>query len=135
MRISDWSSDVCSSDLRLHVGEGGQHHLHLGRLEYAGIVLHVAVVHLDVRLGEAAEDLAQQVALAVGEVAIPVLHVLGQRHLFRPPVQALLHQRSEENTSELQSLMRHSYAVFCLTNKIHHSIYKTTTTDTEYTYN
>src|SRR3546814_17123637 len=93
MRISDWSSDVCSSDLhadgvqqvgvggdvhRLHVGEGGQHHLHLGRLEYAGIVLHVAVVHLDVRLGEEAEDLAQQVALAVGEVAIPVLHVVGQ---------------------------------------------------------
>src|SRR3546814_9359834 len=28
-----------------------------------------------------------------------------------------VHQRSEEHTSELQSLMRHSYAVFCLKNK------------------
>src|SRR3546814_1174002 len=32
------------------------------------------------------------------------------------PVQE--HRRSEEHTSELQSLMRISYAVFCLTNKI-----------------
>src|SRR3546814_4514637 len=32
----------------------------------------------------------------------------------RPPGADLLHQRSEEHTSELQSLMRISYAVFCL---------------------
>src|SRR3546814_3152110 len=31
--------------------------------------------------------------------------------------------RSEEHTSELQSLMRISYAVFCLKNKIHHTTY------------
>ena len=35
----------------LHIGERRQHHLHLGRLEHAGIVPHVAVVHLDVGLG------------------------------------------------------------------------------------
>src|SRR3546814_9966195 len=34
-----------------------------------------------------------------------------------PPVQVRLAQRSEEHTSELQSLMRISYAVFCLTKK------------------
>src|SRR3546814_5112782 len=41
--------------------------------------------------------------------------VLAQR-LFRD---IGCHRRSEEHTSELQSLMRLSYAVFCLTNKIH----------------
>src|SRR3546814_4977336 len=35
--------------------------------------------------------------------------------------------RSEEHTSELQSLMRISYAVFCLQKKNHHSIYSTFT--------
>src|SRR3546814_2571074 len=33
--------------------------------------------------------------------------------------------RSEEHTSELQSLMRISYAVFCLKKKIHETPYKT----------
>src|SRR3546814_1399173 len=32
------------------------------------------------------------------------------------------HERSEEHTSELQSLMRHSYAVFCLTQKTNHQL-------------
>src|SRR3546814_3664244 len=36
-------------------------------------------------------------------------------------------QRSEEHTSELQSLMRISYAVFCLKNKIHYSTLHTST--------
>src|SRR3546814_4372010 len=35
-------------------------------------------------------------------------------------------ERSEEHTSELQSLMRISYAVFCLTKKTHHDIKHTT---------
>src|SRR3546814_8311151 len=35
--------------------------------------------------------------------------------------------RSEEHTSELQSLMRISYAVFCLKNKNHHTTVQTTT--------
>src|SRR3546814_10176333 len=33
-------------------------------------------------------------------------------------------ERSEEHTSELQSLMRHSYAVFCLKKKTHTSSHK-----------
>src|SRR3546814_4920447 len=39
------------------------------------------------------------------------------RRLRRPLVSRLVHARSEEHTSELQSLMRISYAVFCLKNK------------------
>src|SRR3546814_8391018 len=42
---------------------------------------------------------------------------LGFRHLDRSA--GFLHQRSEEHTSELQSLMRISYAVFCLKKKTH----------------
>src|SRR3546814_8148976 len=38
--------------------------------------------------------------------------------------QGLLADRSEEHTSELQSLMRISYAVFCLKNKKKHNTYK-----------
>ena len=48
---------------RLHVAERGQHHLDLGRLEHAAVLVVVAVLHLDVGLGEEAEDLGQQVAL------------------------------------------------------------------------
>ena len=77
---------------RLDVREGGEHHQHLRRLEHLGVVLHVAVVHLDVRLREEAEDLGEEVALRLGEVALPVLHVIGQRHFLGQPVDALLGQ-------------------------------------------
>src|SRR3546814_7948185 len=39
---------------------------------------------------------------------------------WRPPALVFLRFRSEEHTSELQSLMRISYAVFCLQKKIRH---------------
>src|SRR3546814_18901612 len=41
----------------------------------------------------------------------------GDPHSRRPPRRQLLRRRSEEHTSELQSLMRISYAVFCLKKK------------------
>src|SRR3546814_2511712 len=43
---------------------------------------------------------------------------LGANHVERPGDRSPLAQRSEEHTSELQSLMRISYAVFCLKKKI-----------------
>src|SRR3546814_6736635 len=53
--------------------------------------------------------------LAQSEAALPALSY-GQ--VFTDPrLQALIEQRSEEHTSELQSLMRISYAVFCLKKK------------------
>src|SRR5690606_7938239 len=52
--------------------------------------LHVVVVHLDVRLGEEAEDLRQQIAFLVGELGGPVLHVLAERHFLGDPVHLLL---------------------------------------------
>src|SRR3546814_1303223 len=105
MRISDWSSDVCSPDLPdIAIDPAGNGRvfccLRLGRL--VGGAERVRRI-----LGLL---LARQQALQAfgrGDVAVQDgLHVLGDRQL--QPV------RSEEHTSELQSLMRISYAVFCL---------------------
>src|SRR3546814_3572963 len=101
MRISDWSSDVCSSDLL-------QEH-RLNRFEHdagdaIGIGREVGQVH-DAGNGKSRASrtncLNQLLSLGQGETTYPV-------DLLRD------HYRSEEHTSELQSLMRNSYAVFCL---------------------
>src|SRR3546814_5295668 len=76
MRISDWSSDVCSSDLDEH---GGQH-------------------------GAVVFDVPHDLSSSCREGGLLVGRALGSGAA----------QRSEEHTSELQSLMRSSYAVFCL---------------------
>src|SRR3546814_7773453 len=106
MRISDWSSDVCSSDL-FAVIRGRQGHMRVpiaGRVSMDLITLDVsAVPDGDCRPGDAVDligggvDIDEQAATA-GTIAYELL-------------------RSEEHTSELQSLMRISYAVFCLKNK------------------
>jgi len=75
---------------RLHVAERGQHHLDLGRLEHPPVFLMIAVLHLDVGLGEEAEDLGEQVALVLGQLLRPVAAVLAQRHLLGHPVDLLL---------------------------------------------
>src|SRR3546814_8744389 len=115
MRISDWSSDVCSSDL------GG-----LGGGVDAGerLVHEVQVGFLGQRPGQehplllSAGELAD---LPAGEVRHADLVETGQRRRAVPPgdrPQPAQHAvRSEEHTSELQSLMRISYAVFCLKKK------------------
>src|SRR3546814_10793632 len=103
MRISDWSSDVCSSDL----GADGEQALArpllaAGDRELAGRMAHVeqlAVVPRGCRLQH--RHVGKAVVQAGGEI------VAEQQ---RP----LEHGRSEEHTSELPSLMRTSYAVFCL---------------------
>src|SRR3546814_2999443 len=101
MRISDWSSDVFSSDL-------------------ARLLDHR---HADARF--AVEHPAHAIILAAE---------FDPRHILEPRDRAILRvgldddigellgrdqPRSEEHTSELQSLMRISYAVFCLKKKKH----------------
>src|SRR3546814_1220676 len=123
MRISDWSSDVCSSDLlprlllaplvteqRRHlVAEGQQarglqaHHRHAtrdGRADDGQAAPHLGLGLLDQAGGEEGSPAAQRPA----------------------PL------RSEEHTSELQSLMRISYAVFCLKTKKNQTSTHTNTT-------
>src|SRR3546814_7238796 len=112
MRISDWSSDVCSSDLRpsalLHKEDAAA--LPLAVLQ-PDIGQRLVLEHLRLDAGITREDLAE-------------LHLLQPQRLDVGDPQFLqpfaLH-RSEEHTSELQSLMRISYAVFCLKNKTKHT--------------
>src|SRR3546814_8744917 len=100
MRISDWSSDVCSSDLRLDqvladVGDHVKKGQLLARYDDAG--LRADLANLDALVAEAQANLQKAEADAVRADQ--------------------LEARSEEHTSELQSLMRISYAVFCLKKK------------------
>src|SRR3546814_9008068 len=91
MRISDWSSDVCSSDL---IGVGA---------DKAGpaVILSFGIAGL----------ICACAALAYAEMAT-MIPASGSAYTY---------SRSEEHTSELQSLMRISYAVFCLKKKTHKS--------------
>src|SRR3546814_6327363 len=109
MRISDWSSDVCSSDLdRLPVRltDGAQRWV--GEQVVASLGEPAPRLHLDAPL---LHDLLVRVALEE-RVRLDLVH--GRHHVR---VLDEVDQRSEEHTSELQSLMRISYAVFCLKKK------------------
>src|SRR3546814_10516596 len=107
MRISDWSSDVCSSDL---AGDGALRRL--ARLPDATqpALPHAERRHSDLDIGIL--GFLRNDALPVRKRAVGYDHRARRHDLF-----LLQHHRSEEHTSELQSLMRISYAVFCLKKK------------------
>src|SRR3546814_6485957 len=105
MRISDWSSDVCSSDLCFvsrnlrSVLDGFRQHRRIAQFQNIRPALLQPVKNgSDGPLGISRDPLAGKAREIAGEIR-PVMH------------------RSEEHTSELQSLMRISYAVFCLQKK------------------
>src|SRR3546814_6590520 len=108
MRISDWSSDVCSSDLMLP------------RPRALALVARETVERdrerpLIARRPQPRVDLVERPGRG--------RHRQRARHALRQPVvimnraERLGAIRSEEHTSELPSLMRISYAVFCLKKK------------------
>src|SRR3546814_4175573 len=101
MRISDWSSDVCSSDLAeaAQIEEEGQEN---------PLLALIAVEELE---AEASPGLGVHQLHVAHHPAGPLQHVEGRGEVLARPAAAV---RSEEHTSELQSLMRISYAVFCL---------------------
>src|SRR3546814_8663250 len=111
MRISDWSSDVGSSDFK-KVNWSDMMGLDLGEVaENRRIILtgRPAMVPVD---GDAAVALLEHGAgegLDFGKA--------DGRPAERVPGDGRGLDRSEEHTSELQSLMRISYAVFCLNKK------------------
>src|SRR3546814_9499670 len=116
MRISDWSSDVCSSDLpapTISAGlrNGARHPRDTGRnpqdRELRARCRAVRRPHH--AEAEARTSPADGMPQREGETPVP---------LFFGPV-----PRSEEHTSELQSLLRISYAVFCLKKKQHNIQY------------
>src|SRR3546814_3780490 len=97
MRISDWSSDVCSSDLSPSVLQQIAEYL----VDFA-------------RLKSQAPSLKEEPVPQT-----PPFPIWRQRHSqsANPRIHMVQSRRSEEHTSELQSLMRISYAVFCLNTK------------------
>src|SRR3546814_2895308 len=113
MRISDWSSDVCSSDLVSPALDPQTR-------------LVPALATLDNRGGE----------WRVGEPVTAAVQLTGSggSGAIRVPTTAVQSfegksvVRSEEHTSELQSLMRISYAVFCLKKKKKTSTNQSTST-------
>src|SRR3546814_3858696 len=125
MRISDWSSDVCSSDLgrRLFL-LGSDHHDHLPAFQARARFDHdvFAEVCLDPGSHFATEFLVAHLAAAEADVDLElVAHFQELAHLAQLDLVVAFigdRARSEEHTSELQSLMRISYAVFCLKKKI-----------------
>src|SRR3546814_9039706 len=101
MRISDWSSDVCSSDLDCYSTAKG------ARKRTADIG--VALETVEATVGDIASSFERFRRLRSDEVDRAAGRVLPEQ------------RRSEEHTSELQSLMRISYAVFCLKKKKTHT--------------
>src|SRR3546814_1256180 len=107
MRISDWSSDVCSSDLTLSDDSGrlssemeSSRRLSDGRPQLCRTTAQSGKKnwsgHQAPSPRKIAERIANRIMTGAGRFKLP---------------------RSEEHTSELQSLMRISYAVFCLKKK------------------
>src|SRR3546814_5473942 len=133
MLLSDWSSDVCSSDLRFEVRE-------------YDIVIHRPWLYPTLPVTEVVTKPAHGVIITSATLKgggdwDTAEARSGSQHLLRPPARFEAHSpfnyaaqaevlivtdikkgdiaamRSEEHTSELQSLMRISYAVFCLKKK------------------
>src|SRR3546814_7690428 len=124
MRISDWSSDVCSSDLFQHPFRL----MFLGRNETDSIFVQAFGRKILLDVAGPAKFIfggpfrgGKRFGVADNHGAVLVSHAISPARLSSvtpasapriAPLTAL--QRSEEHTSEVQSLMRISYAVFCL---------------------
>src|SRR3546814_10523774 len=131
MRISDWSSDVCSSDLLLQWQPAaalvGRDHDFVDakrfcRLQQAEARIEQQPVRNDHRLARdrnEADDVERLAIAAAAQAAVDQVRVRPGPVHQHPALEDLGAEqvRSEEHTSELQSLMRISYAVFCLTKK------------------
>src|SRR3546814_5175777 len=115
MRISDWSSDVCSSDLRTFTEVDEAHDRPRQTDELSGADdTRMRIRGIEQHFAESIQvaavrntDRQHDATMATAQVAIA--HRARQQHRVR--------HRSEAHTSELQSLMRISYAVYCLKKK------------------
>src|SRR3546814_2833444 len=107
MRISDWSSDVCSSDLGPPPASGGAAMTPVRKKRLYWILALVCGASAAVAL-----------ALSALRENINLFYTPSQIATGEAPHGTRIRAgRSEEHTSELQSLMRISYAVFCLKKK------------------
>src|SRR3546814_8460066 len=112
MRISDWSSDVCSSDLFFTRVKASRMYSRIRSQMF--------------RHGEPGwySGRAQTETLRSLFTRVKAMDTIFEDGSFsrKPGCSDALSMRSEEHTSELQSLMRISYAVFCLQKKNTHHI-------------
>src|SRR3546814_2760038 len=125
MRISDWSSDVCSSDLsapdrllleaNVEERSTGEIQLSAGYSSLERFIIQAGITQRNFR------GKGQELRASVNYSSYSKSVQLGftEPYLFDKSVAvgADIFRRSEEHTSELQSLMRNSYAVFCLKKK------------------
>src|SRR3546814_2012391 len=110
MRISEWSSDVCSSDLKyINYKIPPPEYLVHDDFEIMSLI----VINRHPNTAVLGEQFAKQLqprpyhGQLLAMLQIIVIMLKGRPRIIR----------SEEHSSELQSLMRTSYAVFCLTKK------------------
>src|SRR3546814_6459149 len=108
MRISDWSSDVCSSDL-LTKDELVKVHGICGNVLHARNPFGKPIDHESF-----AKDIAGWIEKVIRLLNSHEIKLIGDDHIYVVNMKEHGRDRSEEHTSELQSLMRISYAVFCL---------------------
>src|SRR3546814_9927132 len=114
MRISDWSSDVCSSDVSLQAAEGkmliqaGRARFNLSTLPRDDFPV-IAEGDLPTSFELPAETLKQ----IIDKTRFAISTEETRYYLNGIYFHVTDDGRSEEHTSELQSLMRNSYAVFC----------------------
>src|SRR3546814_8985410 len=122
MRISDWSSDVCSSDLHHRFAARHLQRRVNGERQRARFARDVRDKgDRRAELADRARETENERREHAGErkrqadraKGVPAPRAQGPRRALQSPVDP----RSEEHTSELQSLMRISYAVFCLKKK------------------
>src|SRR3546814_5701633 len=118
MRISDWSSDVCSADLPRPCADktpAPKSRLSFMSTEFSAPTTGDVIRASGIGFGTSGarglvDDLSDEACAAF---VLAFVSVAGQRFAFG----RIAVGRSEEHTSELQSLMRISYAVFCLKKK------------------
>src|SRR3546814_8848516 len=119
MRIIDWSSDVCSSDL--YPVWQVNFHLSFAQVGFITLAFQFSASLLQPVVGLFTDKRPQPFSLPMGMMFTMLGLILLSRAWSFPVVlvSAVLigMGRSEEHTSELQSLMRISYAVFCLKKK------------------
>src|SRR3546814_5568864 len=121
MRISDWSSDVCSSDLE--IGDEDRCGLDQPRgIAVRGAERLVDIIYLGAECREhRVVTLPRQLGIGARTGIFDRAPDDDAAWPFVERAARVRDQRSEEHTSELQSLMRTSYAVFCLKKKQTHA--------------
>src|SRR3546814_6663047 len=130
MRISDWSSDVCSSDLSPlalllnRIWEKARDVLGITPDAFMDWLEKTAPGDVSADAGAGATGARARIADAMDELDSVLLTAIAEseegsaapmdRARAEAEMRELWGRRSEEHTAEIQSLMRHSYAVFCL---------------------